>query len=162
MWGSGRKRGDAIWQLSSQWARSGFCGGSVVVSVNKAPIRTTSLGYKLTLNDGQLLEIHVWIDIPGASSLTPNPIISHMWGRLFLIRWHFRRVNLSPDVVKNPEHKQHPSASLSTRPVEWHLQVNRGLLTTHRGQCESTTWWISSFPLSYFPSSWDAGSLRGI
>lgn len=45
--------------------------GSGVVSVNKVPIRTASLGYKLTRTDGQLQGIHVWIDIPGTSSLTP-------------------------------------------------------------------------------------------
>lgn len=72
----GRKRGcclATVHSVSKFWV----LWGSVVVPVNKVPIQTTSLGCKLRLNDGQLQGIHVWINIPGMSSLTPNPIISH-------------------------------------------------------------------------------------
>lgn len=70
------------------------------------------------------------------SSLTPNPIISHKRGRLFLTWWHFQCLNLSPDVVKKKSKKklQHKQASvlLSAQPIKRCLQVNGELLTAHR------------------------------
>lgn len=44
----------------------------------KCPTHVAWTGYKLALSDGQLQVTHIWIDIPDMSSLTPNPIISHM------------------------------------------------------------------------------------
>lgn len=47
-------------------------------------------------------KLFIWIDIPDMSSLTPNPIISHMWSRLFNVMTFSLSTNLTSDVVKAP------------------------------------------------------------